>query len=103
VVTEARWHANHAADDFVWALREVHKGWFRAAAGSLKTAESAADNAGRLLPPVKVCGCGKRYSAEHWDELPLVGVQDDGVERFAMRNCAGCGSIIALVIRPEAA
>lgn len=49
----------------------------------------------------KVCGCGRPYTRSGWDRLPYVGVQDDGVERLELRNCA-CGSTICVVLGPSA-
>jgi hypothetical protein len=54
-----------------------------------------------LLPlAVKVCGCGRPYTAAGWARLPRVGVQDDGVERLELRNCL-CGSTICVVLGPS--
>ena len=50
---------------------------------------------------MKRCGCGREHDAAAWSALPLVGRQDDGVERIEIRNCA-CGSSIAIVLGPSA-
>lgn len=49
---------------------------------------------------MKTCSCGKRYNEAEWKRLPLVGEQDDGVERLELRNCS-CGSTIAIVLGPS--
>lgn len=49
---------------------------------------------------VKKCACGRRYTAGTWKDLALVGVQDDGVERIELRNCA-CGSTIGVILGPS--
>jgi hypothetical protein len=53
-------------------------------------------------PIIKVCGCGRQYSKSNWEELPLCGVTDDGVERIELRQCV-CESTIAIVLGPRLA
>jgi hypothetical protein len=48
---------------------------------------------------VKRCSCGKQYTLERWNALPLLGVQKDEneVPRYQARNCS-CTSTIYLDI-----
>lgn len=46
---------------------------------------------------VKVCACGRRYTTYTWKRLPLVGYQDDEVERLELRTCA-CRSTICVPV-----
>lgn len=40
---------------------------------------------------IVVCGCGRAYTEQSWNALPLVGYQADEVETLELRNCT-CGS-----------
>ena len=42
---------------------------------------------------VHTCACGRPYTSEEWDSLPLVGLQSSvrGVE-LELRLCSSCGS-----------
>lgn len=42
-----------------------------------------------------LCACGHWIE---WRDAPLVGFQQDDVERLELRNCPQCGSTRALVI-----
>ncbi len=43
----------------------------------------------------KTCSCGRRYTREEWDALPLLGRQA-GEPDLELRNCGGCGSTLAV-------
>jgi hypothetical protein len=43
---------------------------------------------------VKVCQCGRRYSAWTWGQLHLIGLQ----EFLELRNCRRCSSTLARVV-----
>ena len=48
---------------------------------------------------IKVCGCGRRYTAADWRQLTFCGVIQPEDGAFAeLRNCA-CGSSIAVRVR----
>ena len=46
----------------------------------------------------KWCACGRVYNAADWKRLKHVGIQKYGMSEIDLRNCAGCGSTIAMVI-----
>jgi hypothetical protein len=48
-------------------------------------------------PVVKVCACGRSYTAEGWQKLKLCGVSKNPVEVLVLRHCP-CGSTIAIVL-----
>jgi hypothetical protein len=50
--------------------------------------------------PVKRVRVRASYGRAEWEALPLVGGQDDGVERLELRQCA-CTSTIAIVVGPS--
>ena len=57
----------------------------------------------RILAAVawpKACGCGARYSREEWEALRTLGVQRDrdGNPEIELRNCAACGSTLAVPV-----
>ena len=41
---------------------------------------------------IKRCACGRAYTLATWSDLPLCGT----IESVELRNCAGCGSSLAL-------
>jgi hypothetical protein len=94
--------------DIAVAIR-AHVAHARAYPGAVERCLIAlAELADRIEPlggAIKVCGCGATYDAATWSELRLVGVQDDGVERVELRDCAGrggtCRSTIGLVLGPS--
>lgn len=50
-----------------------------------------------LVPVVKVCSCGREYTAHGWSSLPLVGTMPGADDQpIQLRNCIGCGSTIAI-------
>lgn len=51
-----------------------------------------------LVPAtVKVCSCGREYTAHGWSSLPLVGTMPGADDQpIQLRNCVGCGSTIAI-------
>lgn len=53
---------------------------------------------------VKECDCGRRFSAESWAELTLLGTMDNGRglgELVELRQCP-CGSTLTLPIGEHA-
>lgn len=49
-------------------------------------------------PPVKTCGCGEVYTAEQWEDLVFLGMQQidfDGHE-LELRRCKKCRSSLML-------
>lgn len=48
-------------------------------------------------PIVKVCACGRSYTAKEWQELARCGLWKDSVEVLVLRHCH-CGSTIAVVL-----
>jgi hypothetical protein len=49
---------------------------------------------------VKRCGCNRVWTLAGWLTLPLVGRQDDEVEKLELRTCR-CGSTLAVVMLSE--
>jgi hypothetical protein len=49
------------------------------------------------MSDVKVCGCGRTYTAEQWSTLEMVGRMFDVEETIELRNCP-CGSTIAVTV-----
>ncbi len=49
-----------------------------------------------MSAPYKTCACGAEYTRDEWSELRFVGYLDDGDGRLELRDCASCGSTIAV-------
>ena len=51
--------------------------------------------------PIKTCGCGRSFALAEWQALRFIGVIQPGDNEWAeLRLCSGCGSSIAVRVRP---
>ncbi len=50
----------------------------------------------------KNCSCGVKISEEQWEKLRYAGIQtcppDYGLPELELRNCASCGSTMAIAV-----
>lgn len=76
---------------------------------ALDALDALAEELAPVAGPLKRCSCGASYDAAAWSALPLVGIQDDGIERIALRNCTAahpqrgrCMSTLGVVVGPTA-
>jgi hypothetical protein len=46
---------------------------------------------------MKTCSCGRQFTKKQWEALSYVGILQDEMDTFEMRNCE-CGSTIAIAL-----